>query len=147
MIASFTDPAHFATFRCAPFPYTMEAKYIAASEATKEVVWLKNFLMDLEVVPMAQSAIILHCDNSGAVANAKEPMSHKRGKYIERKYHILREIVHRGDVKVSQNASEDNLADPFTKALTQRIFDQHVEEMGVRCIASWLGFSGRLIGL
>ena len=21
MIASFTDPAHFATFRCAPFPY------------------------------------------------------------------------------------------------------------------------------
>ena len=30
---------------------TMEAEYIAASEATKEAVWLKNFLMDLEVVP------------------------------------------------------------------------------------------------
>ena len=27
------------------------AEYIAASEAAKEVVWLKNFLMDLEVVP------------------------------------------------------------------------------------------------
>ena len=32
---------------------TMEAEYIAASEAAKEVVWLKNFLMDLEVVPTA----------------------------------------------------------------------------------------------
>ena len=35
---------------------TMEAKYIAASEAAKEVVWLKNFFMDLKVVPSAQSA-------------------------------------------------------------------------------------------
>ena len=30
---------------------TMEAVYIAASEVAKEVVWQKNFLMDLEVVP------------------------------------------------------------------------------------------------
>ena len=88
------------------------------------------------MVPTVQSAITLHCDNSGAVANAEEPRSHKRGKHIERKYHLLREIVHRGDVKVSQIASKDNLADPFTKALTQRIFDQHIEGMRVRCIAS-----------
>ena len=52
---------------------TMEAKYIAAFEAAKEVVWLINFLMDLEVVPSAQSAITLYCDNNGAVANSKEP--------------------------------------------------------------------------
>ena len=58
---------------------TMEAEYIAAFEAAKEAVWLKNFLLDLEVVPSAQSAITLYCDNSGAVANAKEPRSHKRG--------------------------------------------------------------------
>ena len=63
---------------------TMEAEYIAASEATKEAVWLKNFLMDLEVVPTVQSAITLLCDNSGVVANAKKPRSHKRGKHIER---------------------------------------------------------------
>ena len=42
---------------------TMEAEYIAASEAAKEAVWLKNFLLDLEVVPSAQSAITLYCDN------------------------------------------------------------------------------------
>ena len=96
---------------------TMEAEYIAASEAAKEVVWLKNFLMDLEVVPSTQLAIILLCDNSGAVANSKEPTNHKRGKHIERKYHLIREIVNRGDAKVSQIASEDNLAYPLTKGL------------------------------
>ena len=97
---------------------TIEVEYIAASEATKEVVWLKNFLIDLDMVSSTQSAIILFCDNSGAVANSKEPRSHKRGKHIERKYHLIREIAHRGDVKVSQIASEDNQADPFTKGLT-----------------------------
>ena len=55
--------------------------------------------------------------NSIEVANSKEPRSHKRGKHIERKYHLIREIVSRGDVKMSQITSKDNLADPFTKGL------------------------------
>ena len=70
------------------------------------------------MVPTTQSAITLYCDNSRAVANAKEPRSHKRGRHIERKYHLIREIVSRGDAVVSQIVSEDNLADPFTKGLT-----------------------------
>ena len=41
--------------------------------------------------------------------------------HIERKYHLIREIVNRGDVAVSQIASEDNLADPFTKGLNQKV--------------------------
>ena len=57
---------------------TMEVEYITASEAAKEAVWLKNFPLDLGVVPSVQSAITLYCDNSGAVANSKEPRSHKR---------------------------------------------------------------------
>ena len=95
----------------------MEAEYIAASEAAKEGVWLKNFLLDLEVVPSVQSAITLYYDNSEAVVNAKESRSHKREKHIKRKYHLIREIVSRGDAVVSQFASEDNLAYPFTKGL------------------------------
>ena len=92
--------------------------------------------MDLEVVPSTQSAITLFCDNSGAVANSKEPRNHKRGKHIERKYHLIWEIVTRADVKVSQIALEDNLVDSFIKGLTQKNFDHHVEGIGVKCIAT-----------
>ena len=84
-----------------------------------------------------QSAITLYCDNSGVVANSKKLRSHKRGKHIARKYHLIREIVGRGDLKVSQIALENNLADPFTKCLTEKIFDHHVEGMRVRYIGSW----------
>ena len=115
---------------------TMDVEYIAALEATKEAVWLKNFLMDLEMVPTVQSVITLYCDTSETVANSKEPRSHKRGKHIERKYHLIQEIVGKEDMKVRQIASEDNLAYPFTKGLNQKIFYCHVKGMEVRCIAA-----------
>ena len=95
---------------------TMEVEYIAASEAAKETVWLKNFLLDLGVVPSVQSSITLYYDNSGAVINAKKPRSHKRGKHIG-KYYLICEIVGRGDAVVSHIASKDNLVDLFIKGL------------------------------
>ncbi|KAA0035986.1 gag/pol protein [Cucumis melo var. makuwa] len=113
---------------------TMEAKYVAACEATKEAVWLKKFLTDLEVVPNMHMLITLYCDNSGVVANSREPRSHKRGKHIERKYHLIREIVHRGDVTVTKILSEQNMADPFTKALTAKVFESHLNGLGLHCL-------------
>ena len=89
-------------------------------------------MIDLEVVPNANKHITIYCDNSGAVANSKEPRSHKRGKHIERKYYLLKEIVHRGDVTIIKIASAENLADPFTKALPQKSFDGHLENIGMR---------------
>ncbi|KAA0058244.1 gag/pol protein [Cucumis melo var. makuwa] len=111
---------------------TMEAEYVAACEAAKEAVWLRKFLRDLEVVPNMYLPITLYCDNSGAVANSKEPRSHKRGKHIERKYHLIREIVQRGDVIVTKIASEHNIADIFTKTLTAKVFKGHLGSLGLR---------------
>ena len=47
---------------------TTEAEYVAAFEAAKEAVWLKNFLMDLQVISSADRPITLYYDNSGDVA-------------------------------------------------------------------------------
>jgi hypothetical protein len=44
----------------------MEAEYIATSEAVKEVVWIRNFVSELGVVPSASSYMDLYCENSGA---------------------------------------------------------------------------------
>ncbi len=111
---------------------TMEAEYVAACEAAKEAVWLRKFLMTLEVIPDANKPMVLYCDNSGAVANSKEPRSHKRSKHIERKYHLIREIVQRGDVEVTKISTHDNLANPFRKTLAGKVFESHLEGLGMR---------------
>ncbi|KAL0405971.1 UNVERIFIED_CONTAM: hypothetical protein Slati_3911000 [Sesamum latifolium] len=54
----------------------MEAEYIAASEAAKEAVWMKNYIQELGVVPSIAEPVVIFCDNNGAIAQAKEPRSH-----------------------------------------------------------------------
>ena len=113
---------------------TMEAEYVVAYEAAKEAVWLKEFIFDLGVVRMKQVPITLFCENSGAVTQSKDPRNHKKGKHTERKYHIIRDIVARGDVVVAKIDSANNLADPFTKTLPQMTFESHLEGMRVRLV-------------
>ena len=76
----------------------------------------------------------MFCDKSGAVAQSKDPRNHKNGKHIERKYHIIRDIIARGNVVVAKIESANNLADLFTKALPQRTFESHLEGIGVRLV-------------
>ena len=108
-----------------------ESEYIAASEAAKEAVWTKNFLMELGVVPSSSEPIKLYCDNNAAIAQEKEPRSHNKSKHILQKYHLLREIVSRGDVAVSRVATEESVADPLTKGLPQQNHEKHVRNLGL----------------
>ena len=84
---------------------------------------------------MEQVPITLFCNNSGVVAQSKGPRNHKKWKHIERKCHIIRDIVARGDVVVvAKIDGASNIADSFTKALSQRTFESHLEGMIVRIV-------------
>ena len=90
------------------------------------------------MVPALLSLSTLYCDNSWVVAQSKKPRNHGKGKHVEQKYHLIRDIVQRGDVTVTKIATTDNLADPFTKALRSKIFDCYLVSLGLRCNLSWL---------
>ena len=70
------------------------------------------------MVPSIESPVPLYCDNNGAITLAKESRSHQKSKHIERHFHIIRELIGKGDVVVQKVASAENVADPLTKALT-----------------------------
>ncbi|KAL0463261.1 UNVERIFIED_CONTAM: Retrovirus-related Pol polyprotein from transposon TNT 1-94 [Sesamum latifolium] len=95
---------------------TTEAEYIAAAKAAKEVVWIKNFISKLGVVPSVASPIEIYCDNNGAIAQAKEPTPHQKSKHVERKIHLIR--VDREDIKVCQIITDENIADSLTKPMS-----------------------------
>jgi hypothetical protein len=97
---------------------TTEAEYIAASKATKEDVWIRKFLSELGVFPSVSSPLDLCCNNNGAIAQAKEPRNHQKNKHVLRKFHLIQEIIRRGDIKICKVHTDLNIADPLTKAPT-----------------------------
>ncbi|KAI5390088.1 hypothetical protein KIW84_075420 [Lathyrus oleraceus] len=117
---------------------TTEAEYIAASSVAKEVVWIKKFISELDIVHSIVDPIGLYCDNNGAIAQAKESRSHQRSKHILRRYHLIREIIDRGDMKICRVPTLDNIADPLTKPLAQQKRDGHTRSMGIRVMPDWL---------
>ena len=117
---------------------TMEAEYIALSDAAKEAVWIKKFITELGVVPTIVDPIDIYCDNNGAIAQAREPRSHQKSRHILRRFHLIREIVERKDVQISKVHTDDNLADPLTKPLSQQKHDRHLRSFGIKYMNDWL---------
>jgi ribonuclease HI len=111
-----------------------EAEYIAASEAVKEAVWIRNFLIALGVVQGASNPLDVYCDNNGAIAQAKEPRQHQKNKHIRMRYHQIREFVEDGSVMICKIHTDSNVADPLTKPLPQPAHEAHTRAIGIRYI-------------
>ena len=116
---------------------TTETKYIVASDVAKEAVWIKKFITRLGIIPSISDSVDLYCDNNNAIAQAKEPRSHQRSKHILKRYHLIREIIERGDVKICRVPTYDNVADPLTKPLPHAKHESHTRSMDMRYNIHW----------
>ena len=90
------------------------------------------------MVPTIADPILLYCDNNGAITQAKELRYHHRSKHILRRYHLIREIIDRNEVKIEKVPIEENIADPLTKPLSQKKHDSHVFSYGLKNKYSWM---------
>ena len=115
-----------------------ESEYIIASKAAKETVWIKKFITELGVVPSIVHLIPLYCDNNGAITQEKESRSHQRSKHVLRRYHLIREIIGRNDVKIEKILTDQNIVDPLTKLFSQNTYESHVLAYGMRYKGDWL---------
>ncbi|GJR10156.1 hypothetical protein Tco_0792808 [Tanacetum coccineum] len=115
-----------------------EAKYIAASEAAMEVVWIRKFISGLGIVPTISEPIKMFCDYSVALHFANEPGVQKGVRHYHRRYHYLRESIELGEIKFLKVHTDNNLADPFTKALPKGKLTQHARSMRLRLASSFM---------
>ena len=67
-----------------------KAEAIAATEAAKEMLWMKRFLLELGV---RQDEYVVFCDSQSAMDLSKNATYHSRTKHIDVRYHWLRDVV------------------------------------------------------
>jgi transposase InsO family protein len=94
---------------------TTESEIIAASEAARELVWLKRLFESL--VGQREMPPIIYVDNEAAIRLAQNPEYHKRTKHIPIRHFFVRQQVSEGEMIVKRVATKDNVADMFTKPM------------------------------
>nr|GEW50292.1 retrotransposon protein, putative, Ty1-copia subclass [Tanacetum cinerariifolium] len=115
-----------------------EAEYIAASKAAMEAVWIRKFVSGLGIIPTINEPIRMFCDNSAALHFANESGVQKDARHYHMRYHYVRESIALGEIRFLKVHTYDNLAYPFTKALSNTKLTQHARSMGLRLASSFM---------
>ena len=95
-------------------------EYIAASDASKEAVWLRKLVFGLFGDKL--ETMVVNCDNQSCIKLTKNLVFHDRSKHIDIRYHYIRDLVQRKTVKLQYIATSEQVDDILTKPMTSRHF-------------------------
>ncbi|KAI0488020.1 hypothetical protein KFK09_027843 [Dendrobium nobile] len=90
-----------------------EAEYRSLSAAISDVIQLRRLAEELQIPQ--QTPTTIHCDNTSAIAIAKNSVFHARTKHIEIDYHLIRQHISSNAIRLIHISSNDQTADIFTK--------------------------------
>ena len=108
---------------------TTEAEYVAAVEAAKEIIWMRQFMGELGYPPSTSSTLLM--DNQSAISVSKNPEHHGRMKHLDLRWFWLRDTVDSGLIKPSFIPTEDMAADMLTKPLMRPYVEKCRKLMGL----------------
>ena len=109
---------------------TAEAKFVAATAAVDQALWLRKILADLHMEQTKGTEVLV--DNQATIAISHNPMFHGKTKHFNIKLFFLREVLKDGDITLVYCKMEEQLADIFTKPLSVSKFQLIRKKLGVR---------------
>jgi hypothetical protein len=93
-------------------------------------MWLRQILLEFGFEQ--QHPTTLWCDNQSAIQLCKDPVQHQRSKHIELHMHFIRKLLPDHVLEVLYCPTEDQVADIFTKTLTETKFTKLQPMVGVQ---------------
>ncbi|GKF22971.1 hypothetical protein Tco_0075293, partial [Tanacetum coccineum] len=108
-----------------------EAKYVSLFACCAQVLWLRTQLTDYGI---HFDKIPVYCDSQASIAISCNPVQHSRAKQIDVRYHFIKEQVEKGIVELFFVGTKYQLANLFTKALSEDRFKYLVRRLGMTCL-------------
>jgi hypothetical protein len=102
---------------------SLEAEYMAISEITKDILFVKQILEFLRTT--INYPIMVKIDNIGAIYMAKNETSNHQTKHINTHYHFVKELIDVGFIKVELVRSKNNDSNIVMNNLGCKLFKKH----------------------
>jgi hypothetical protein len=109
---------------------TCEAEFLGQTQATKEAVWLRRLLNELNM-NQGMNATIICGDNQGAIALSSNPQYHSRTKHMEIQRKWQGEVQDNGTVKLKYIPTTEQITDGLTKPLARERFEWFRKGLGI----------------
>jgi hypothetical protein len=78
-----------------------------------------------------KKAMVIRCDNQGAISLTKNPTHYARTKHIDVQHHFIRERVENGEVQFEYCPIEHTVANVLTKALSKKRHHKLINMFGL----------------
>ena len=108
---------------------TTYAEYVAAHSCSRDVVWLRRLLEDLNYEQSSSTCLFL--DNAAAELLITNPVFHERSKHVDVKFHYVREVFERGEIAIQHVSTRAQLADFLTKSLAGEKLNVLLKQVGL----------------
>ena len=82
------------------FHYTMESEFIALAAADKEVEWLRNMLLDIQLWPQPIPAISRYCDSEATLSRAYNQMYNGKSRHVGLRHDYIRQLIGSGIISI-----------------------------------------------
>jgi hypothetical protein len=102
-----------------------EAKFMAACDTGKMILYIRSILWDLHIPQ--EAATLLYEDNDGCTAMGNAQKLTTRTRHIDIKYFTLCDWVERDLMLLDRIDTSINMADHLTKALQPTLFHRHAD--------------------
>nr|GFB53574.1 retrovirus-related Pol polyprotein from transposon TNT 1-94 [Tanacetum cinerariifolium] len=116
----------------------IKTDYIAPSEAIMEAVWIRMFIPGLGIVPTINEPIKIFCDNSAALLIANELGVQRGTRHYHRRYHYVWECIELCKINLLKVHTDNNLSNPFSKALPKGKLTQQARSMELPLASSFM---------
>jgi hypothetical protein len=111
---------------------TVEAEYMAITQASKEAIWWRSTLTGLGYDTTTPT--VLWSDSQGSISLASNPEHHARTKHIDIQYHFIRQHLAERTISLQFIGTEDMAADSLTKALDRVKHEKGMRMLGLQRI-------------
>ena len=116
-----------------------EAEYMALKEATKESLYLQNFIKELitiikdyNLINLFNSLNKIETDSLSAIELAKNPIYHARTKHVDIIYHFIRENLLNQKIDLIYKPTSILISNNLTKSTNDSKFNQFIKDINLK---------------